>query len=60
MALRDLVKDVHTEAEESPFAKLLMSGAISKHQYANYLYQHHHVDVIICDDGLQHYRLPHL
>jgi heme oxygenase len=39
MALRDLVKDVHTEAEESPFAKLLMSGAISKHQYANYLYQ---------------------
>lgn len=39
MALRDLVKDVHTEAEESSFAQLLMSGNITKEQYANYLYQ---------------------
>jgi heme oxygenase len=38
MALRDLVKDVHTEAEESPFARLLMSGKISEAQYAHYLY----------------------
>lgn len=38
MALRDLVKDVHTEAEESPFAQLLMSGKISEAQYAHYLY----------------------
>jgi len=37
--LRDLVKDVHTEAENRPFAKLLMSGDISSEQYANYLYQ---------------------
>lgn len=39
MALRDLVQDVHHQAENSPFAKLLMSGNISKNQYANYLYQ---------------------
>lgn len=38
MALRDLVKDVHTEAEESPFAQLLMSGNITEEQYAHYLY----------------------
>ena len=37
--LRDLVKEVHTEAENSPFAQLLMSGDISKKQYAHYLYQ---------------------
>ena len=37
--LRDLVKDVHTEAENRPFAKLLMSGKISPIQYAEYLYQ---------------------
>ena len=37
--LRDLVKEVHTEAENSPFAQLLMSGDISKEQYAHYLYQ---------------------
>ena len=37
--LRDLVKDVHTEAENRPFAKLLMSGEISPIQYAEYLYQ---------------------
>lgn len=39
MALRDLVKDVHDRAENSPFAKLLMSGEIPEQQYANYLYQ---------------------
>ena len=39
MALRDLVKDVHTKAEESPFAQLLMSGNITQNQYAHYLYQ---------------------
>ena len=39
MALRDLVKDVHTDAEKSPWANLLMSGNITKPQYAGYLYQ---------------------
>lgn len=39
MTLRDLIQDAHTDAENSPFAKLLMSGKITKHQYANYLYQ---------------------
>lgn len=39
MALRDLVKDVHNQAENSPFAKLLVSGEIPEIQYANYLYQ---------------------
>lgn len=43
MALRDLVKDVHTEAEDSPFAKLLMSGNITQHQYALYLYQQKYI-----------------
>lgn len=38
MALRELVKEVHTEAEESPFAQLLMSGDISEQQYAHYLF----------------------
>ena len=39
MALRDLVKDVHTDAEKSPWANLLMSGNITIPQYAGYLYQ---------------------
>ena len=39
MALRDLVKDVHDQAENSPFAKLLMVGEIPEIQDANYLYQ---------------------
>ena len=39
MALRDLVKDVHTRAEESPFAQLLMSGNITEQQYKHYLFQ---------------------
>lgn len=43
MALRELVKDVHTEAEESPFAQLLMSGNITEQQYAHYLFQQLHV-----------------
>jgi heme oxygenase len=43
MALRDLVKDVHTEAEDSPFAKLLMSGSITQDQYAHYLYQQKYI-----------------
>lgn len=38
MALRDLVKEVHTQAEECPFARLLMSGNITAEQYATYLF----------------------
>jgi heme oxygenase len=39
MSLRDITKDLHTEAERTAFAKLLLSGDISKEQYADYLYQ---------------------
>ena len=38
MALKDLVQDVHTKAENEPFAKLLMSGDINPTQYATYLF----------------------
>ena len=38
MALKDLVQDVHTKAENQPFAKLLMSGDINPTQYATYLF----------------------
>jgi len=38
MALKDLVHDVHTKAENEAFAKLLMSGNITPTQYAAYLY----------------------
>lgn len=38
MALKDLVQDVHTKAENEAFAKLLMSGDINPTQYAAYLF----------------------
>lgn len=39
MSLREITKDLHTEAEKTIFAKLLLSGKISKELYTNYLYQ---------------------
>jgi heme oxygenase len=39
MSLKEITKDLHHEAETTQFAKLLLSGKIDKHDYANYLYQ---------------------
>jgi heme oxygenase len=39
MSLKEITKDLHHEAETTPFTKLLLSGNISKEEYANYLYQ---------------------
>ena len=39
MSLKEITKDLHHEAETTKFAKLLLSGKISKDDYANYLYQ---------------------
>lgn len=39
MTLKEITKDLHHEAETTEFAKLLLSGKIDKHTYANYLYQ---------------------
>jgi heme oxygenase len=39
MSLKELTQEKHTEAENTEFAKLLLSGNISKEQYSNYLYQ---------------------
>ncbi len=39
MSLRDITKDLHSDAERTEFAKKLLSGSIGKEDYANYLYQ---------------------
>jgi heme oxygenase (biliverdin-producing, ferredoxin) len=39
MSLREITKDLHHEAETTKFAKLLLSGKITREDYANYLYQ---------------------
>jgi heme oxygenase len=39
MSLRDLTKEKHTDAERTEFAKILLSGNISKEQYSCYLAQ---------------------
>ena len=39
MSLKEITKDLHTEAEKTKFAKLLLSGDITREDYANYLYQ---------------------
>jgi heme oxygenase (biliverdin-producing, ferredoxin) len=39
MSLKEITKDLHTDAERTEFAKKLLSGSISKEDYANYLYQ---------------------
>lgn len=39
MSLKEITKDLHHDAERTEFAKKLLSGNISKKDYANYLYQ---------------------
>ena len=39
MSLKEITKDLHHEAETTQFAKQLLSGKISKEDYANYLWQ---------------------
>lgn len=39
MSLKEITKDLHHEAETTKFAKLLLSGKITREDYANYLYQ---------------------
>lgn len=39
MSLKEITKDLHHEAETTKFAKVLLSGKITKQEYANYLYQ---------------------
>lgn len=43
MALRELLRDIHTEAEEEEFAKLLMSGEMNPALYGLYLNQQFHI-----------------
>jgi heme oxygenase len=38
MSLKEITKDLHHEAETTAFAKMLLSGKISKEDYKNYLY----------------------
>lgn len=39
MSLREITKDLHTDAERTIFAKKLVTGAITTEEYANYLWQ---------------------
>lgn len=39
MSLKEITKDLHSDAERTEFAKHLLSGTIDKEEYANYLYQ---------------------
>lgn len=39
MSLKDLTRDLHTEAENTEFAKKLVSGNITVKEYTAYLYQ---------------------
>lgn len=39
MSLREITKDLHTEAERTLFAKKLIGGTLTKEEYANYLWQ---------------------
>ena len=39
MSLKEITKDLHTDAERTAFAKKLLSGEITQEDYANYLYQ---------------------
>ena len=39
MSLRDITQDLHQQAEETLFAKKLVSGTFSKEEYAKYLWQ---------------------
>lgn len=39
MSLKEITKDLHTEAEKTKLAKALIKGTITKEEYADYLYQ---------------------
>jgi heme oxygenase len=39
MSLKELTKDLHTDAERTVFAKKLLTGALTSEEYANYLWQ---------------------
>lgn len=39
MSLKEITKELHTEAEKTELAKLMLTGKISKELYTNYLYQ---------------------
>lgn len=39
MSLRDITKDLHTDAERTLFATKLVTGSLSTEEYANYLWQ---------------------
>ena len=39
MSLREITKDLHTDAERTVFAKKLVTGNITTEEYANYLWQ---------------------
>ena len=39
MSLRDITQDLHQQAEETLFAKKLVSGTFYKEEYAKYLWQ---------------------
>jgi len=39
MSLREITKDLHTQAERTLFAKKLIKGDLSQEEYANYLWQ---------------------
>lgn len=39
MSLREITKELHSDAERTIFAKKLVSGSLSKEEYANYLWQ---------------------
>jgi heme oxygenase len=39
MSLKEITKDLHTDAERTVFAKKLLTGALTSEEYANYLWQ---------------------
>ena len=39
MSLKELTKDLHTDAERTIFAKKLLTGVLTDEEYANYLWQ---------------------
>ena len=39
MSLKELTKDLHTDAERTVFAKKLLTGVLTDEEYANYLWQ---------------------
>jgi heme oxygenase len=56
MALRDHIKKNHDLAEEHPFVKLLFSGGVSTHIYADYLLNQYLMYVKL-ETLLEHYGL---